>query len=280
MVEAAPYADHVTNAELVDPPSCDGCPGSFTGLEALDVPLAPDQTTVTIEGASPGASRCEWYVTGGECGITHGEMATDPDGSGLFSATLPVFCGVNVVRVICDNAAGSRVYVRQLVGPACDGRDLRITLSWDERANDLELHLVREGGQINDPASDCTWFTCVGAPLEWGVADDASDDPSKDIDALGPFGPENIFLTRAAPGTYRVYVEYWGFGEPTEATVAIAIGETTVAELRISDFRRHDVWDVGALSFPDATFTRVDTVVPCQTEWGSGGSRGCGLSLP
>ncbi len=276
----APYGDLLSNTELTAPSDCAGCPGAFSGLEELDAPLAPDATTIRIEGASAGATRCEWYVLGGECGMTHGAMSTDPDGSGLFAATLPVFCGTNVVQIVCDNPSGSRVYVRQLSGAACEGRDLRVTLSWDERANDLELHLVREGGRINDPVSDCTWFTCVSSPLDWGVPGDASDDPSKDIDATGPFGPENIFLTSAAPGTYHVYVEYWGHGEPTTANLAVAIGESTVAELHASGLDVHDVWDVGVLSFPGGTFTPVDAIVPCQADWRTGGSRGCAMALP
>lgn len=279
MVASAPYADLVTNAELTDPATCESCPGAFSGLEELDVGVSAGATTLGIEGAAPGASSCEWYVVGGSCGITHGVMATDPDGTGQFAATLPVFCGTNVVRIVCSNAAGSRVIVRRVSGPACDGRDLRVTLTWGATANDLELHLVQEGGRINDSTSDCTWFTCVSHSPDWGIAGDTTDDPRKDIDDTGPFGPENIFLDAAPAGTYHIYAEYWGSGEPGDATTAITIREATVAEVT-AHLAVHDVWYVGTVDFPSGTFTPSGEIIPCQTEWRAGGSMGCNIALP
>ncbi len=36
-----------------------------------------------------------------------------------------------------------------------------MSLSWDDRGTDMELHLVRPGGRINGTTDDCTWFTCM-----------------------------------------------------------------------------------------------------------------------
>jgi hypothetical protein len=282
-LDEVPYADHTTNEEFTDPPGCTTCPGEFTGLEELDVgTITPGTTSLSLSGAAPGATSCEWYVIGGECGVTHGRMATDPDGSGLFSVTIPVFCGTNIVQIVCDGPEGRRVLVRRLTGEACS-RDLRLTLSWDAVGDDLELHLIREGGTINSETDDCTWFTCISSSPDWGVIGDPTDDPRKDIDDLDDFGPENIYLENAAPGLYHVMVEHWGtLGSPSDAAVDVAIGETTVARVEELGLQTHWVWYVGTVAFPEGTFTEIDTLVDCSatTAWNAGGSRGCGLPLP
>jgi hypothetical protein len=278
-----PYADRTTNEEFTDPGDCPTCPGAFTGLEELEVgTLTPGMTSVTISGAALGATGCEWYVLGGECGVTRGRIATDPDGTGMFEVTVPVFCGDNVVQLVCDGAGGRRVYVRRLAGEACN-RDLRLTLSWDAVGDDLELHLIREGGTINSDTDDCTWFTCISSSPDWGVAGDPTDDPRKDIDDLDDFGPENIYLENAADGTYHVMVEHWGtLGSPSDAAVDVAIGETTVARVEETALQTHWIWYVGTVTFPAGTFTPIDTLTDCSaaTDWNAGGSLGCGLAIP
>lgn len=278
---AVPYASHATNEEFTDPPTCAGCPSAFAGV-SLPATLAPGATTLRVEGSAPGARVCEWYVLGGSCGVTHGTASVDPDGAGLFATTVPVFCGTNVIQVVCGNDAGRRVLVRRVEGTQCQGagRDLRVTLSWDARSNDMELHLLRAAGQLNDPTNDCTWFTCMGAAgLDWGVVGDTRDNPTKDIDNTGPLGPENIFLDRAAAGTYHVVVEYWGSGDPSTSDVDVTIRERTVARLHRAMIPVHAVWYVGTVSFPSATFTPVDTITPCASNW-MARTRGCDLPLP
>lgn len=276
-----PYASHATNEEFTDPPTCAGCPGAFTGV-SLPATLSPGATTLRVEGSAPGARMCEWYVLGGSCGVTHGTASIDPDGAGLFSTTVPVFCGTNVVQVVCGNDAGHRVLVRRVEGTQCEGtgRDLRVTLSWDATSNDMELHLLRAAGQLNDAMNDCTWFTCMGSTgLDWGTPGDTRDNPTKDIDNTGPLGPENIYLDRAAAGTYHVLVEYWGSGQPSTSDVDITIRERTVARLHRAAIPVHSVWYVGTVSYPSATFTPVDTITACASNW-MARTRGCDLPLP
>ena len=274
-----PYADRNDNGEFTDPADCPGCPGAFQGPSSLDVPmLAPDATTVPINGVAAGATRCDWYVIGGSCGVTHGVAASDPDSADRFSATLPVFCGTNVIRIVCSNAAGSRVLVRRLMGTQCAGRDLRLTLSWDDQGRDMELHLVRPGGHLNNPAEDCTWFTC-DPPLDlpWGT--DATQHPHKDVDNTQTFGPENIYLEHAAPGVYHVFVEYWGSGNPSTNFVDVTIHEATVARLMRPMLAVHQVWHVGTVSFPDGLFSPIDRVIDCAMSWHMT-TMGCDLPLP
>lgn len=282
-VGTVPYASHTMAEEFTDPPACTGCPRTFTGTGSLGVTtLPPGATTLRVEGVSPGAHRCEWYVLGGSCGVTHGIAAVDPDGAGTFSTTVPVFCGTNVVQVVCSNDAGSRVLVRRIEGTQCmgAGRDLRVTLSWDDLARDMELHLLRARGALNDPMNDCTWFTCMGsAGLDWGVIGDTHDNPTKDIDNTGTLGPENVFLERAPAGTYHVMVEYWGSGTPSTSDVDVTIRERTVARLRHTMIPVHAVWYVGTVTYPSGAFTPVDSITPCAASWMST-TRGCDLALP
>jgi hypothetical protein len=277
-----PYGDVVTNAEFTDPAMCLGCPEPFAELNELDSPMLADTVTaLSVSGTARGATQCAWYVSNSSCGHTGGNILTDPEGTGRFSTTIPVFCGTNVVRIVCRNDRGTRVIVRRIEGPRCSGRDLRLTLSWDMAGKDLELHLLRAPGALNSMTDDCTWFTCMGPTgLEWGVAGDATDNPRKDIDNTGSFGPENIFLDRAPAGTYYVLVEHWGStGEPSTADIDVIIRERSVARLRRTMFPRQWVWNVGTITFPEGRFTPVDMTIDCNGSWRRM-SRGCDLALP
>ncbi len=280
-VRDAPYRELTSDGEVTVPAHCPDCPGAITGFTGFEG-LAPTATTATLRGSSSGASGCDIYVEGSACGVIRTTAGTDPDGTGAFASTVPLFCGENIVRVACHNAAGARVLVRRFQGTQCanGGRDLRLTLSWDDKANDMELHLVRPGGRINDDTSDCTWFTCMERGLEWGDASSTRDNPTKDIDNTGPFGPENVYLEQAPPGVYDVLVEYWGHGEPrAPAEISIAIREMTVATLP-SSLAVHEVWHVGQVRFPEGQFVELNRLIECETQWQLDGNQGCAMPLP
>lgn len=118
-----------------------------------------------------------------------------------------------------------------------------------------------------------------GSGLDWGVVGDARDNPTKDIDNTGALGPENVYLERAPAGTYHVLVEYWGSGAPSSSNVDVTVRERTVARLSRSDLAVHSVWYVGTVTFPEGTFSRVDTVTPCAASWRAR-TMGCDLPLP
>ncbi len=281
-VASPPYSDRVTNAEFTDPAVCAGCPDPFSELNELDRPNLPESSTsIGVSGTARGATQCEWFVSNSSCGHTGGSILTDPEGTGRFSTTIPVFCGTNVVRIVCRNDRGSRVIVRRLEGTRCAGRDLRVTLSWDMPGKDLELHLLRAPRALNSMTDDCTWFTCMSPTgLEWGVVGDATDNPRKDIDNTSSFGPENIFLDRAPAGTYFVMVEHWSrSGDPSTADLDVIIRERSVARLRQTMFPRQWVWNVGTITFPEGRFTPTNTTQDCNASWMSS-SRGCDLPLP
>ncbi|MBI5480594.1 MAG: hypothetical protein HY906_17180 [Deltaproteobacteria bacterium] len=275
-----PYAGRTENAEFTDPADCPDCPGPFTGVEELDAPVAPNATALTVTGSSAGASSCEWYVIGGACGVVSGQTAMDPDGS-AFSTTFPLFCGTNIVQIVCHDGAGARVIVRRLEGTQCSGRDLRLTLSWDDQGTDMELHLVRDGAHINSVTDDCTWFTCINEDLAWGPLPE--NYPRKDVDNVSYFGPENIYLDKAPDGRYHVLVEYWGSGQPSRNVVDVTIREATVAHRVWPDLGAKFVWYVGMVDFPAGVFTVVDQISDCNAAWGPVPVElvlGCNLPLP
>ncbi len=286
-VADAPFRDRRDDAEFTVPADCATCPGSFMNVTGLS-DVAPTATTTMVQGTSMGSQTCEVYVEGSSCGVVRATALLDPDGTGLFVSTVPLFCGENIVRVVCSNSAGQRVLVRRFMGTECEnGRDLRVTLSWGEEASDMELHLINPMGRINDRANDCTWFTCMSGALDWGVMGDATDNPTKDIDDTGTLGPENIFLESAPSGMYDIMVEYWGSGPPAGATVAIAINETTVATLDVTDFKESHVWHVGRVVFPTGRFIETNRIINCEMDWQTGmppmtvdEGRGCNMDIP
>ncbi len=254
------------------PADCASCP-RFTGIT-----ITPGTTTAGITGSVTGSASCTWTLVSPSCGGTTGAFGTDPE-FGMFSFTLPLFCGTNRLQIACDGPGGRAISTRSIAGPSCGSRDVQITLAWGATSNDQELHLVRAGGHINDAMDDCTWFTCVHASPDWGVIGDPSDDPHKDVDNTSTFGPENIFLMHAADGRYEVIVEYWGSGTEDSPSVTITLAGRTVW-MGSHAMSLHDVWDVGTITFPAQAFTPVDTITPCAADWRTGGSYGCALPIP
>ncbi len=133
----------------------------------------------------------------------------------VFSFTAPLFCGTQIVKCVWSNAAGRAVLVTRVITTNCVEPDIRVTISWDDKGRDWEAHLVKPNGRINDNLTDCTWTPCLGTGPDWGVAGDLSDNAHKDVDNTGPYGPENIFLSKPESGRFTVLIEHWGVGQPS-----------------------------------------------------------------
>ncbi len=266
------YRSHTSNEEFIDPPTAVGAPGPISGLSALGATVPAGATTVSLSGSVPNAQTCCWQVEGAAGGLTTGSVA--PGADGALSATLPIFCGKNTVRLVCGNGAGSRVLIRELDAP-CQPKDLRVTLGWDDQGTDMELHLVRDHGHVNTEL-DCTWYTCVNRNIGWSAT--PASNPIKDVDDVTYDGPENIYLDTAEPGTYHVLVEYWGSGAPSKNTITVAVKEKTVGSISRT-LQVHEVWYVGTVTFPSGAIAAVDTVTDCAASWRKT-THGCDLTLP
>jgi len=125
--------------------------------------------------------------------------------------------------------------------------------------------------------TDCTWTTCIGTSPDWGVMADTSDDPHKDVDNTGNYGPENIFYPKPEDGTYTVMVEHWGAGTPdSDGQVTINVLGQPPVVVDITDFAAHHVFTAATIEWPSKTVTVVGTDYDCNATW----SGGCTAEIP
>ncbi len=265
------YEDPAPDCDSPGECTCEGCPTSELPTEDI---LAGDATTWNFSGTVVDAMGDGEFFIEGPGGQTFGGVIPT-DASGVFSFETPLFCGEQLVKCVWSNDAGQYVLVTRVITEGCTEADIRVGLTWTELGDDFELHLVRPGGQINTE-DDCTWTTCVGEGPDWGAEGDATDDPRKDVDNTGAYGPENIFLAGPEEGTYTVLVEHWGTGDPgAPGTVTFNVsGETTVVE--IGALAPQEVWTAGTIEWPSGVVTTSQEVFDCSGEWASG----CTSTLP
>ncbi len=254
---------------------CDGCPvvDGITDFEPLLVGVAAQTFSGKAEGANGNGT---FYVEGQDREAYSGIIETDV-ASGNFTINVPLLCGEQTVKLAWSNDSGTSGVVLKPTTTDCVDAEIRITLAWDEQGSDFELHLVREGGVINDPVDDCTWTTCVGVSPDWGVEGDPSDNPSKDVDDTGTFGPENIVYPNPADGRYTVLIEHWGAGQPgATGVVTINVAGQPSAQIEVTGLDPQHVLTVATISWPEGTITPVVSDYDCTATW----SRGCPEPLP
>ena len=204
----------------------------------------------------------------------------DVASNGAYAKNIPLFCGKQHLELLFGNAAGTSVRTFGIDRQGCETGGLRFTLTWGAGANDLEAHLIIEGGRINNPdggTGDCTWTSCLPGltPLPWGTQFGAAGAPQKDVDWMEDRGVENIYLTKPEPKKYHLYVEYWATGTPTTATATLNFfGKTQV--LTHANFTSRQVWDVGVIDGAAKTFAPSDATIDCTADW----SGGCRRPLP
>lgn len=207
-----------------------------------------------------------WCLTSntGE-GSNGGPLYADADG--LYSQKVPLFCGQQTLVLGFGNAAGKSALVIPVERTACERGGMKLTLTWGAGARDLEAHLIRPGGKLNNTDagdSDCTW---TNAKPAWGCI--------KDIDWQEDRGTENITLTKPADGVYEVYVEYWATGIPTAATVTInANGQTT--NILLPQMSPYQVTHVAQVTWPSGVVSQKNDLFDCTATWASG----CKMPVP
>lgn len=232
-------------------------------------------STMTFEGTVTGASGPGvYYVASGSQAIS-GTVPTDSS-SGAFSVELPLFCGEQTVKLVWNNGDCAVAAVSRVVRIDCSADDIRLTVTWDDLGDDFELHLIKPGGRINDNATDCTWTSCINSSPDWGVAGDATDNPRKDVDNTGYYGPENIYYSNPEPGTYTVMVEHWGGGSAdTDGEVIFNVAGRTYS-VTITDLSPRFVWTAGTIEWPSGEVTTSQDVYDCTANWSSG----CKAEIP
>ena len=247
--------------------TCDGCPTAGITEFQLDAGTATSQL---FSGVVTGAvGNGEFYLESPGGQSIGGVIPTATDGS--YSFTVPLFCGTQLLKCLWSNDQGTYVAVIQIVTADCVDADIRVTLTWDALGYDFELHLVKQGCKINDGTNDCTWTTCIGGSLDWGVVGDATDNPSKDVDNTGNYGPENIFYPQPEDGTYTVLVEHWGAGmADADGQVTInLLGEAPVV-IDIQNLASHNVFTAGTIEWPSKVVTVAGDIHDCTANWSGG----------
>jgi len=196
-------------------------------------------------------------------------VPTDAGGTWVIDA--PLFCGAQTLLatfpgVICPETI-------TVFRSGCRTPDIQITLSWDAIGLDFELHLIRPGGRINDNASDCTWTSCISSSPDWGVSGDPTDNPTKDVDNTGTFGPENIYLSFPEAGLYTVMVEHWGGGGPdADGEVGILLAGAPQVLVPITNLQSRFAQAIATIDWATKTITPLTMTYDCNANW-SGGCR-------
>ncbi len=266
---------------IVDPAPDHDIPGSY--LDGTDCPQS-DITVFTIDAGSASSYRFAGTVTGATgdgafyvAGPAGEEISgTIPTADGSYDLTIPLFCGAQKVKLAWTSATCQHVVVLEVTRKECTATDIQVTLTWDALGRDWELHLVKQGGRINDNATDCTWTSCISTSPDWGVAGNAADNPRKDVDNTGAFGPENVYLSGAEPGTYTVMVEHWASGDPKSSGQVILNVKGNVVTVPIRELAYKHVRTAATIAWPSGAITPIDQDYDCSANWSSG----CKADIP
>lgn len=238
----------------------------MTDLGPCPVTSAPPQW-VTFDGSASqdpeGRTPLTWHwslldrPSGSQAGLT---SLVGPD-SRLFTDV----AGDYRVALYVENAIGVRSAPAVCTVQAIPADALHVELVWDGQAADVDLHLVRDGGEMFDVRSDVNW--CNKHP-RWGDAASSDDDPRLDLDEQHGLGPENINILAPADGNYRVMVHYFddnGDGRQ-QATVRIYLNGSVLPDYEVSQILERDqVWEVAEVRWPAATVAPL-SVTPYPAE--------------
>ncbi len=176
-------------------------------------------------------------------------------GSGANRSFLPDLAGAYATQLIVGTASGLRSEPCLVGLEAVPGQNLWVELFWSHPGDDMDIHLLAPGGQLNT-SSDCFYWNCVGGGLDWGTSSYVEDDPSLDFDDIPGTGPENINIWEPAPGTYEVWVHdfpgHWFEGDNSVTVNVFVYGALAETETRVlsGDDDFHSFFSV---EFPSGT---------------------------
>lgn len=204
-----PAPDPEDSAPPVDPPG---------DLPVAVCTVSPNPVTPPFETAR-WDGRESYDPEGGEIVSWEWTLSSKPSGSAaqMPSGANPVregfepdLAGDYVGRLVVTNDSGEVSEPCEVTLQAIPAEDLWVEMYWTHEQDDMDLHLVRPGGQA-ETNNDCYFANCVGGGLDWGVRGDPDDDPSLDLDDIPGVGPENINIMMPEAGDFTVYVrDYTG----------------------------------------------------------------------
>jgi murein DD-endopeptidase MepM/ murein hydrolase activator NlpD len=173
----------------------------------------------------------------------------DPSTNGLQSFST-AYATRNFVAKICSNLLPVNISpIINLLLLNEDAKlgtgDLQVTLEWDTGNTDVDIHV----------------FEPDGTHVSFG--DRAGTTATLDVDDTNGYGPENIFVAPgdASPGTYQIYVVYYGGSVPTTATIKITAFANTHKEVvktytkYMSNADSSTMINVANVEFPNGTIS-------------------------
>jgi uncharacterized protein YfaP (DUF2135 family) len=178
--------------------------------ETTAIPCAIDLTNdfnnkITKEGVINFSGK----VTGPKSLIKSGKVIAEGyeqdfeiDENGNFAVAVVLSAGLNKVKLsVCSKVIEQNITLNR------DPVDLRVTLTWDKGASDIDLYLY-------DPESMVCFYK-----------NKTASNMQLDVDNTLGYGPENIFVKKVKKGTYRISINNFKNGENAEATVYVFINE-------------------------------------------------------
>lgn len=193
-------------------------------------------------------------------------LSSRPDGSGAEissdgdSASMLVdLAGDYVVSLLVQNSVGIYSDTKSCYFTAIPSDAIHVELTWNTDGSDLDLHMLDGDAELFSKPGDVCY--CNPNP-SWGESG-SEDDPTLDLDEMYAYGPENTNIESPADGDYTVLVHYFldhGAGDTT-ATVRVYLnGDLTWEGYEL--LSNKDLWNVGTISWPDATFTPASDIEP------------------
>ena len=173
--------------------------------ELTPTQVRPVHDSATFDGSEsfdPGGLELthEWVLVG----KPEASTATFPAETGPivsnFSADL---AGEYVAELTVTNTDGNQDSCEAVL-QAVPTENLWIELLWTHAGDDMDIHLLAPGGQLQTNL-DCYYANCRSG-LNWGDPDNPLNNPLLDYDDIPGTGPENINIAEPADGLYTVVV--------------------------------------------------------------------------
>jgi len=168
----------------------------------------------------------DWTLVSSPAGAT----ATMPAGTANRRNFTPDVAGEYIAQLVVTDNDGLVSEPCLATLEATAGEGLWVELFWTYSGDDMDLHLLDDGGSLTAP-SDCYFANCTGRGRDWGTPGATDDDPVLDLDDIPGTGPENINIDSPDVGTYTVYVhDYPGsvYMGRNDVTVNVYLGGALV----------------------------------------------------
>ena len=170
--------------------------------------------------------------------------------------------GDYVVRLDVVDSTGARSCEPSLVPlHVVPQEDLHVQLVWDHPTADVDLHIVREGGELFDHDGDC-YFS--NKKPDWFPATPEMN-PTLDVDDDRGYGPENANIEHPLPGSkWSVLVHYWNAqsaADPrTIATLRVFVFGQQAIELTQTFTTDQTLWHAVEIDWPQDPTTTQPTL--------------------